>query len=262
MKRAGWLPVLMVWALLLSGARAGLLIDPLRTVLECEPGERMDGEISVTYEGVEPLWIETTFLDQSDEGKNGIGWIKMDTGPERVKLEPGESVSFAYTILLPEGASGEYRGRVRFLEVPESMERKAGIGVLSAISVPIYVNVKGTEQYGAEIRRFEVKSLCPLRVTVYLKNTGNIRLRPEGAVLSVVDEGIEQQVFSTILGREYPPVFPGEVKPVEIREEGFRPEWDGNYTVAFSYRLPGVGEVLRAAKTLEWSGSPEQAAER
>jgi methionine-rich copper-binding protein CopC len=101
--------------------------------------------------------------------------------PQELSLEPHQTGTVNYDIIIPEDAKGEYIAIVFFSSVPEPSG--AAVSVVSRIGNSLYVIIKGTEIIEGEIGDLRVRSANPLKLDVTVENSGNIHIRPQGKIV-------------------------------------------------------------------------------
>lgn len=180
----------------------GLLIEPLRTILSVAPGDQTQGTIAVTNEKEAPISLKLTFRDHS----TFQDWILIDTDP--IHLDPSEEKQIVYTIAVPLGASGELQGRLSFREMnPDAEQRTASLSIFTSISIPIYVRIKGTERYEADITDVRPHPFDASRIEVVVDNPGNVHIRPKGSITITADKRQERTINKAGVNRDGAPVY-------------------------------------------------------
>lgn len=104
-------------------------------------------------------------------------WIKIE--PSEFDIKSKEEKNISIVVSVPEKAQGFIMAMVSF--VPETGEN-TGVGMV--MSIPVYVKIKGTEVFGAEIGDVGIrKNSSDIQVGVVVKNTGNVYFRPKGKAI-------------------------------------------------------------------------------
>jgi len=215
---------------------AYLGIDPLRTELSVPPGGTLEGQIVLTNEKDVPVRIDVSFRDRSASGLV-TDWIEIDTG--EILLEPGESAPVPYRVAVPSGAAGEFFGRVGFSEVQDT--GPGAVAVQTRISVPIFVAVRGTEDYRATITGVRVVSDDPLRAEVLVKNEGNVHVRATGECVVTTSDG-DTEVLRMPVNAQRFPLYPARVGCLVAKtNEQLQP---GQYIFDIRLRFPDEANVV------------------
>lgn len=170
-----------------------LSILPGKLELSVAPGEVYRGcyEISNTSEKAISVMVEVKDWDMDEEG----GVTMYDTPAEldsffkwfniasnEITIPPNSSGKIDYEISIPKDGSGEYRKYLTFRSMPPKKEEE-GFGIATQISVPLYVVVKGTEVFKAEISDVKITNTAPVEIKVRVHNSGNVHIRPTGEVV-------------------------------------------------------------------------------
>ncbi|NCC53123.1 MAG: hypothetical protein EOM20_18180 [Spartobacteria bacterium] len=235
---------LLVSCLLLSVpfASGALIIDPLRTERTGAPGETIQGSITVENAREHPIVLETQFEDYSLHRATHTNWIAFETDTR--PLAPGEATSFNYTVQIPVNATGEFYGRISFAEAREQ-DHTQMVGIRTAISVPLYVVITGTETYEAEITETRIRSKRPLRLDVTLHHTGNTHLRALGEA-TVRSAATGSEVCRFPINAHQVPVYPGRRDNVLTgkTDHAFTP---GDYQVDVRIPFPDDAHALASS---------------
>lgn len=126
-------------------------------------------------------------------------WLKFDK--DKYNIPSGESIEVPYKIDIDNDMQGSVSGRVYF-----SVEQQEGQMVTIAISVPIYVIVKGTEKIDFKIDSLElVNSQNSINYKFVVKNDGNVHFRPSG-VIEIYDKK-KKKLIRTVCISETVPVY-------------------------------------------------------
>ena len=234
--KAQW--ILAASYLVCTSTAMAIDIEPWRTELKAAPGATLTGSIAVANDKSVPVTLDVSFRDRSVAERRDMDWIDIRTEP--LQLEPGEAQFVPYTIHIPEDASGEFIGRVGFVEQQE--QNPATVSIQTKISVPIYVTIQGTEQYAAEIQSLKLLSADPVRLEVTINNTGNAHLRARATCsISEKDSGIE--VDHIVMNDQGFPIYPGRMNRMVCRSENTLEP--GEYNIAIRMPFPDEQHVVR-----------------
>jgi len=108
-----------------------------------------------------------------------LGWLEVS--PMEFELKEGESKEVKYEVNVPKDAKGELSAMI-FIDGKPKEIAEGSIGINTSIGVPIYVMIKGTEKFNAEIEELNVVNNSPLELAVTIKNSGNVHIRPTGTI--------------------------------------------------------------------------------
>ena len=197
------------------------------------PGTELEGTIDVVNEGSASVTYTVGFKDLSVHPNRSAAWIKLDT--KSIELGASGRESIAYTISVPETATGEFHGRLSFAEGDQ--QRASGmVGIQTQISVPIFVVVQGTELYSIEIVSFRLKTHRMSQAEVVLRNTGNVHLRAKGECEIRLRDHEEIECTFTINEQGFP-VYPGQDRALSGRLP--RMLDSGTYIAGLRFSMPG-----------------------
>jgi len=160
-------------------ALAGIGVDPTITEVEVAPGRTTTGSFRVANGGEETVRVEVEIED----------WLKVRTGKSPIDvgawffidepafdLEPKEIKNIGYQIIVPEDVEGELVAMVFFSSIAIG---EGSLKLGSRFGVSVYVGVEGTTVLDAEIKDIKYSNE---KLTIFLSNTGNIHVRPNGTV--------------------------------------------------------------------------------
>jgi hypothetical protein len=167
--------------------------------------------------------------DLRGEQKRGftrIGTKKIDTfewlrlSPLEFGLQEDETKEVKLEVAVPKGAAGELNGMI-FIEGRLKEIKEGAIGINTSIGVPIYVVIKGTERFKAEVEDLKVIISSPLQLAITIKNSGNVHIRPTGTieVINTDAHGLKTDSHGFIVPlNEYNyPILPNSSRTLEIR---------------------------------------------
>lgn len=169
-------------------AFAGVRVTPDRHIVELSPGETETVSYQVYNSGKSPLDI--VIEPQSWSGQEDVySWLSLDSYKLTVDKESTNTIKV--NIKVPLDAKGESVGML-FLCYKEDDGSQLNI----RNGIPLYMVVKGTEQYNLDIlsikaRYAKVKNFKDLNIEVMVKNSGNIHIKPDIEVIIEDQEGIQ-----------------------------------------------------------------------
>ena len=139
-------------------------------------------------------------------------WLKIN--PLEFELKQNEAKKVNYQVAIPGGAKGELSAMI-FIDGKPKATAEATVGINTSIGIPIYVMIKGTEQFEAEVESLEVRNNAPLELYVKIKNSGNVHIRPEGDIAIKTKAG--KKLFSVPLNEYHYPILPDSSRVLEIK---------------------------------------------
>ena len=225
------LSFLVIGGVSLFGVKSSfsLQITPLRTMMQADAGQEINGSITLVNDKRVPVNVEISLQDNSDTGEAETDWLSLHQ--DVIFVEAKQSSSLEYAVSIPKTASGEYYARIAFLEKPANA-KEANVAILTKISVPFIVSVKGTEIYDYEIVDFHVGSDS---VDLTVHNKGNVHIRPFGNcyISSLENKKLIQTVK---LNHDSRAVLPGVEQQFKVRlkEELVSGQYVGELQVALS----------------------------
>jgi len=185
-----------------SVAEAGIGVTPERQVLTLSPGKSQTVEYKVYNSGPQEIDVE---IDPRDwTGVDGTSkkdiptWVSLPEKRFLVKVE--ETRPFKVTVNTPEGVDGEMLAML-FLCYKEDANSALNI----RNGVPLYLIIKGTEEYKAEVDSVKLryyedpksKGNYILNATAIINNSGNVHIQPYvNAILTDEKEGFAKKTGS------------------------------------------------------------------
>lgn len=234
-------------ATLAASAQAAVSISPSRVEAKVPPGEGFEEKFILKNMSDEPVGVN---IQWSNRTPNVIDpeWLKIET--DKIMLAPNEVKNVAYTVRIPEGASGEYNAWFSISE-DKSAGTVMGADIALRTSIPIYVAVRGTEQFSFTVDTLIIRNKNAGSISLNLRNTGNVHIRPRGVVrLAHKENGIAVDIpfndgeWGIIAGQshEYVTKLPDDMS--------FE---NGTYTAAISIQAGYDDKVYEFSQTIEFS---------
>lgn len=196
-------------------------ISPNRMEISLYGGREYEGFITVKNTEDRELHMSVRIEDwaRGVEGKpkspdNSFGWLQIN--PVGFELKAGNAQKVSYKIVVPKGRKGELNAMI-FIEGKPAEVKEGSIGINTSIGVPIYVMIKGTEKYRAELEDLLVSKNSPLELAVKIKNSGNVHIRPAGSIEIKNRKG--EAVFICPLNEYNYPILPNSSRTLEIRSD-------------------------------------------
>ncbi|MGE4385756.1 MAG: hypothetical protein AB7E39_07855 [Endomicrobiaceae bacterium] len=218
---------------------AGLSVDPAIVDVVADASSSYEGKYVLKNTYDIPITVILKVEDWNTYSGNTNTdvnrWLKFDK--DKYYIPSGELIEVPYKISLPEDMKGSVSGRVYF-----SVEQQQGQMVTIAISVPIYVVVKGTEKIDFKIDSFDLQnSKKGISYKFVIKNDGNIHFRPSG-VIEIYDKK-KKKLIRTVFISETVPVyaeknreFSGVMTGNDIKKDGLK---KGKYTAVLKIKALG-----------------------
>jgi len=208
-------------------------INPSRAEIFVGPGEEARGEYTVLNEDDKPIRV-VVFPEKHliREGRDATSWIKI--WPADFNIPANSSKKVNYSVRAPDGVEGEYTSSMVFRSL-SPVEITAAIGGTAQIRLVTYVMIKGTEIIKCEISRLEVLNTRPFNLSVRVKNSGNIHLRPTGIaeIVRLVKEKErvkEESIIKLRLNPREGPIHPDREGEIGLNSEDVKLE-EGEYKV-------------------------------
>jgi len=210
-----------------AAADAGVLVTPDRHILLLSPGESETVAYEIYNTGEEPLNIE---VDPQDWGFSQVpvsSWLNI--GEDKFEIGPGKSGFLEATVTAPEKVEGEQLAML-FLCYKEYEDSTLNV----RNGIPLYLVVKGTEEYDAVIEGIEIEytpaegmARPNLSVMVNVGNKGNIHIIPD---VTVSAEDIEGKAVKTISQKDSKTLLRGRSDTYKFRLQD--PVFvEGDYTI-------------------------------
>jgi uncharacterized membrane protein len=167
----------------IPAAEAGVSVSPDRHIVSLLPGEEAVVEYQVHNSGDKDIDITIDPVAWSGI-KDPRTWLTLKN--DSVHVKAGKSSPVIVEISAPKNAVGEMVAML-FLCYKDTSESQLNI----RNGVPLYLIVKGTEDYGLDINNIEVAytNTDNLNIIVKIKNTGNIHIVPDVKVSIKDSEG-------------------------------------------------------------------------
>lgn len=178
--------------------KAGIKVIPAFVDGLANPGEVLNREIKITnvsgeekeyyiykrdIKGVEEGGVPI-FAEEGAEktGYEISEWISLQTEP--ISIAPNETVTFSFTINVPDNASpGSHFGGI-FVSVEAPKLREIGAGVGYEVASIVSIRISGDVIDDARVRSFSTDRLFysskNVSFTAKIENQGNILIRPRG----------------------------------------------------------------------------------
>ena len=192
--------LILLSAFLPKKAVALTLIPPMLE-FGVEPGGEITSKIRVLNETVETttFYTSTANFNAKDEfgnpnflfeEKSGLAdWIEINPGP--IVLLPGERQDILFTVRVPNDADpgGHYAGIFFGSNLPQlTGEGEGQVGIVSKLGMLLLLRVSGDITIKSAIQEFHILNdqrfftRLPVQFWYRLYNSGNLHVRPEGAV--------------------------------------------------------------------------------
>ena len=186
-----------------------LTITPSRTDVLLAPGQTIKTVLTILNEDVQAVHVEVSekdwFVLPANKKFKISDWMKIH-GSQQFVLKSHKKRKVKLTLQAPLGAEGELVGMTSFLYRGETPSM-----ITPMISVSSYLAIAGTQKVSGEISDLSVADIPDhLRVLVTVKNTGNVHLRPTGALTVLSPTGDLIKRFQIPV--ESAPAYPGNAR--------------------------------------------------
>lgn len=182
--------IIMIFTIIqmpMSDARAGISVVPDRHIVSLLPGEETAVKYQVYNSGSKDVNI--TIEPEAWSGlKDPYDWLVLEG--DNVYVRAGESSPIVISVSAPEDAIGEMVAML-FLCYKDTSESQLNI----RNGVPLYLIVKGTEDYDLDIHNIETTytknddNVNNLNIIVNIENAGNVHIVPDVKVSIKNSEG-------------------------------------------------------------------------
>ncbi|MFB0509291.1 MAG: hypothetical protein ACETVX_02240 [bacterium] len=111
--------------------------------------------------------------DTGNDKFSCIDWLKVE--PELLEIPSGQTKIFKVTFQIPDTNPG---GRYACIDMQAMLASAKDTSLPTPIQIPVILSVTGIAEKKIEITKVEVSKGNPPRFAVYLKNLGNIHVKP------------------------------------------------------------------------------------
>lgn len=203
-------PLLKTWLFVLAccpwAPLGALEVTPTYQIFELKPGEKTNGELTLTSTEATDLKITVQTTDRQVLPENkGIkvgDWFKVDRDP--FVLKKGEAKRIRFSVHAPKKAKGELIGKLSF-----TSKSHEGAMLSFRLSVAMYLVIQGTERKEGMVKAISVIPSTDTTVSYLFANTGNVHLRPKG-LLRIYDE--KDVLVANVVYDQSLPTFPGKTE--------------------------------------------------
>lgn len=212
---------------------SALQIEPLIGMIEVEAGQEGTGSITLKNDKDAPLTVELLLKDFALSGSPiDHEWITLET--DSLVIEAGGQALLNYRTFIPEQAEGEYSVRIRCCELPGDSEKRLPLSIKTAISVPFYALIKGTERYDCKIIDFQISGESANEAAIVFSNNGNSHVRPEG-YCRIKKRNSAAILESIQINKGGSPIYPGQERTFKIQFDEVLPV--GSYVAELQFAL-------------------------
>ena len=211
-------------------AEVGIAVTPERHIVSLYPGEEKVVMYHVKNSSSED--IDIAIEPKAWSGlKDPYRWLSLES--ENIYVKAGESTPFIVKLNAPEDITGE---QVAMLFLCYKQDSGSQLNIRNG--VPLYMVVKGTEEYSLDIKDIDLSyarkgDFYDLNFIVEINNTGNVHIVPD---IKVIIENKDGRVFNTL----------SLVKPNIVLR-------DKSQTYRLGWREPGLRDgVYKAEVVLDY----------
>jgi P pilus assembly chaperone PapD len=186
-------------------------------VLTVKNMEKVDINVSLRAED----WFKTSDGLKKEKAPK-FNWLTLE--PMEFELKDGETKNVNIKVNIPQNANGELNGMI-FVEGRPQEVKEGSMTINTSVGIPIYVMIKGTEIFKAQVEDLSIVKTAPLELSVRIKNSGNAHIRPSGTI----EIKRQKEVMISLPLNEYNyPILPNSSRTLEIKSSGRLEE--GEYT--------------------------------
>lgn len=168
-------------------AYANIGVLPSRIEAKIPPTKSYENVFTINNKADSPTKVRVMWRDRSINPLVD-DWLQLSD--EVVEIPAGGTVEVGYKLFVPEGSTGEYNAWVIFTGEP--IGQLMGANLSLRISIPVYVAVKGAEQYDFKVKNLKISNKNPAQFSLYLINTGNVHIRPKGEITVIAKNNKEK----------------------------------------------------------------------
>ena len=262
------LPVALTVAILLAliavpvYANPGLKVSNAAIVIDVSPGQTLTQKMTASIAAADPatdILVKITGVAQSVDGGYQLLDAAQDTSPYSARefvtvdknsfhLEPGGSQDVIATIQVPQDVG--VGGRYAIINMSTKPMPGAGVNIITAVNVPVYLTVKGSQLvHTGKITELSIGNFTssqPVNILTNFQNTGNHHFKVKGEVAVMNAQGQNLGTISI-------PVTSSSILPDTVRQlqATFMPTGElapGTYTISSKVMLED-GTVLDEANS-------------
>lgn len=196
-----------------------------------EAGETSTGSITLINEKNIPVVVDFSLRAfQLSGSPTDHKWIELTD--DSLQIGPQQKILLNYATSIPNEATGEYSVRIRYHEKPLLSNSETALSIKTAVSVPFYAVIRGTERYDFKLENFRMNQELASKASVVFKNTGNAHIRPAG-YCQIRERGSDQVIQSVQLNSDRSPIYPNKEKTLRLQlNEALAP---GKYIAEFQF---------------------------
>ncbi len=180
-------------------ASHALTLIPPSLEFQATPGQTYQTTVKVFNEEEKDIQVYTEVANFGPQGESGVpafdftqqstdlsAWITVDKGPFAIK--PGERIEIPIKVNPPKNAEpGGHYSAIFFSQNAPTDSAGTQVGIASKIGVLLLVKISGDVKEEGSIKEFSVSATkmltrLPVDFNVRFENTGNVHLRPTGAI--------------------------------------------------------------------------------
>jgi len=217
----------------LALANPGLRVSGAKLIADVAPGQTITHTMTISIMDADPpldMLVQVTGFGQSLEGAPQVLEASEDTSPFSTRsfitldttsfhLDPGDSQQVTATISIPQDVSAG--GRYALIDIRSQPIGEGGVGVVTAIAVPIALTIKGSELIHegriTEVSTSDAISGQPVDIFTTLENTGNHHFKIKGEV-TVSDAAGEtlDTIYTSLTSSSVVPTLSAQLKATYI----------------------------------------------
>jgi hypothetical protein len=208
-------------------ANPGITVSGALLITDVSPGETLTHKITITIGAKDPptdVVVQVGGIGQAADGtytlldsvadisRYSARWF-VSIDDDLLHLEPGIAKDVIATVRIPEDIGDG--GRYAIINISTQPVNDKGVGVISAVNIPIYLTIKNTrcihEGKIATISTSDILPGKPIDIFTDFQNTGNHHFKVKGEV-EITDS------YSTVLDTIYTALTPMSILPNVTRQ--------------------------------------------
>ena len=227
-------------------ANPGLTVSNAVILNDVTPGQTLTQNMTVAIASTDPaidMSVQVFGVAQSLQGDYELLDAAKDTGKYSARtfvsvdkssfhLEPGDSEDLTATVQVPQDVDDG--GRYAVINIATKPTVSTGIGMITAVNVPVFLTVKGTQliQTGkiTGVSTSDAASGKPINILTNFQNTGNHHFKVQGQI--IVKDGKGKTVATIPILPTTSSIIPGMTRQLVTTLSGTKaPLAVGTYTI-------------------------------
>jgi len=245
-------------------ASPGFTVEGALLVTEVSPGDTLTHKITLSITAADPSQDIVARVAEAEQNLDGTyksyaipsgqnnfsacSYITLDRNTAH--LEPGSRQELIATVRVPSDAGDG--GRYAVINIQTRPVGQGGVGISSAVNVPVYLTIKNTRlQYSGEIEAVstgEITNGKPVDILVTFHNQGNVHFKVKGEVTVSEAGGKKLGAVAIASGTSIIPSMDRQLQASFIPDHNLSP---GIYQVTTKVTLEDGTQLDEASSTFE-----------